>query len=238
MAATPSTLLLTRPEAQSRAFAAALEAALPGRFRPVIAPVLRIAPVAAEIDLAGAQALLFTSANGVEAFAAASPERGLPALCVGAMTAQAARAAGFAARSADGDVAGLAALAAREARPGGGDLVHVRGRHAAGDLTGRLSALGLPARGLEIYDQIAVPPPAEAAALLAAGRVDVLTAFSPRSAALFAATSRAEGWDLSAATLVALSAAADAAHDAPAPGRRVVSETPTRADMIAALASL
>lgn len=235
---TPRTLLLTRPQAQSEAFAAALEAALPGRFRAVIAPVLRIAPVDAAIDLAGAQALLFTSANGVAVFAARSPARDLPAWCVGAMTAAAARAAGFAALSADGDVAGLAALARREARPGAGELVHVRGRHAAGDLTGRLAAAGVPARALELYDQVPVEIGPAARALLARGGIEVLTAFSPRSAALFARAAAAAGWDLGGATLVALSAAADAAHDRPEPGRRVVAPAPTRAGMIAALAAL
>ena len=44
--AEPRTLLLTRPRAQSEAFAAALEARLPGRFRAVIAPLIAIAPVA------------------------------------------------------------------------------------------------------------------------------------------------------------------------------------------------
>lgn len=242
MADHPRRLLLTRPRPQGEAFAAALAAALPGRFAPVLAPMLEIAPRAAAdlaaIDLAGAQALLFTSSNGVEAFAGLSAERGPPAWCVGDSTARAARAAGFAARSAGGDVVALAALAMAAARPDGGELVHVRGRHAAGDLVGRLAAAGLPARGLELYDQVAVDPPAEAAALLAAGAVEVAAAFSPRSAAAFAAAARAAGWPLGGVTLVSLSAAADAAHDGPEPGRRVIAAEPSRAGMIAALAGI
>ena len=234
----PRILLLTRPREQSEDFARALDAALPGRFRSVIAPVLRIAPAEAAIDLAGAQALLFTSANGVAAFAARSAERGLPAWCVGAMTADAARAAGFTALSADGDAAGLAALALREARPGSGALVHIRGRHAAGDLTGRLAEAGLPVRALELYDQVPEEIDAAARALLDGGGVDVLAAFSPRSARLFARAAQAAGWDLGGVTLVALSAAAAAAHDLPEPGRRVVAAVPTRDGMIAALAAL
>jgi uroporphyrinogen-III synthase len=235
---TPRRLLITRPRAQAEAFAAAVAAALPGRFAPVIAPLLRVAPLAVEIDLNGAQALAFTSANGVEVFAAASGERGLPAFCVGEMTARAARAAGFAARSAKGDVADLAALLAREARPDGGAVVHVRGRHAAGDLAGRLATAGLEARALELYDQSPLAPPPEAAALLAAGAVEVVTTFSPRSAALFARAAQGAGWPLGGVTLVALSAAADAAHDAPEPRRRVVAQEPSRAGMIAALETL
>ena len=235
---TPRTLLLTRPQAQSEAFAAALEAALPGRFHAVIAPALRIAPVEAAIDLAGAQALLFTSANGVAAFAARSGERGLPAWCVGSMTAEVARVAGFAALSADGDAASLAALALRMARPEAGELVHVRGRHAAGDLTGRLAAAGLPARALEIYRQVPEELDAPTRALLDRGGVEVLTAFSPRSAGLFARAAQAAAWDLGGATLVALSAAAAAAHDRPQLGRRLIAPAPTRAGMIEALARL
>jgi uroporphyrinogen-III synthase len=230
--------LITRPQAQAEAFAAAVEGALPGRFRPVLAPLIGIAPVAAAVELDGAQGLMFTSANGVAAFAAASPERGLVAWCVGDLTAAAARNAGFRTRSAAGDAAALAALVAREARPGGGHVVHVRGRHAAGDLVGRLAAAGVAARALELYDQTPVAPPAAAAALLAAGEVEVLTVFSPRSAALLAAAARAGGWPLGHATLVALSPAADMALDAPEPGRRVVAARPDRAGMLAALAAL
>jgi uroporphyrinogen-III synthase len=231
-------VLLTRPREQSEAFATALGTALPGRFEPVIAPLLEIVPIPAEIDLGGVQGLLFTSANGVAQFAARSQARALPAFCVGDMTTRAARAAGFAARSADGDVAALARLAIAAAQPGGGAFLHVRGRHAAGDLVGRLDAAGVPARGLALYDQIPAAIGGAAAALMAAGGIAVLTAFSPRSAAGLAHQIRAAGWDIGASTLVSLSAAADAAFDAPEPGRRVIAPEPTRAGMIAALGAL
>ena len=93
--AAPRTLLLTRPRAQSEAFAAVLAAELPGRFRPVVSPILEIVPLPAPLDLDGLQGLIFTSANGVEQFAARSPDRSLPAWCVGEMTAAAARRAGL-----------------------------------------------------------------------------------------------------------------------------------------------
>jgi uroporphyrinogen-III synthase len=231
-------LLLTRPQAQSEAFAAELESRLPGRFDPVIAPVIAITPRRAPLDLTGAGGLLFTSANGVEQFAAATPDRSLPAWCVGAITAEAARAAGFDARSADGDVAALADLVIARHRPGDGVLLHVRGAHAAGDLTGRLAAAGLPARALELYDQIPSPIPPAAAALLAARAVPVLAFFSPRSAALFADRARAAGWDTAACTLVALSAAVAAALDALPAARRITAEAPGRDGMIAALSQV
>lgn len=229
-------LLLTRPAAQSGAFAAALEAALPGRFEPVIAPLIEIRPEAGPVALDGAVALVFSSANGVEAFVARSAERGLPAFCVGRMTAEAARREGFAAESADGDVEALARLVAAGYRPGSGDVVHVRGTRAAGDLIGRLSRAGVPARALRLYDQAAVPLAPEAAARLAAGGVPALAFFSPRTAALFAAATAAEGWNLSGATAFSLSPAVDAALRGIGFGVRRVAAEPSRSGMIAALA--
>ena len=235
--AAPRTLLLTRPRGQSEAFAAVLAAELPGRFRPVVSPVLEIVPLPAPLDLDGLQGLIFTSANGVEQFAARSPDRSLPAWCVGEMTAAAARRAGFAARSADGDVGDLAALVVAGHRPGAGDFLHLRGAHAAGDLTGRLAAAGVPARAAAIYDQRPRPLTAEALALLAAGGMDVLTFFSPRTARLVAAAGHGAGWNLSRTVAVALSPAADAAFAGPEPALRRIAAAPTRDGMLAALAA-
>jgi uroporphyrinogen-III synthase len=236
--ATPRTLLLTRPQAQSHAFAALLAAELPGRFRPVVSPLIEIVPLPAPLDLAGLQGLLFTSANGVEQFAARTPDRSLPAWCVGDMTAAAARRAGFTALSADGDVAALATLVAAAHRPNSGAFLHVRGAHAAGDLTGLLAAAGVPARAAAIYDQTPQPLTAEARALLAAGGVHVIPLFSPRTARLLAAAGRGAGWDLSRTAVVALSPAADAAFAGPEPALRRVAAAPTRDGMLAALAAL
>ena len=203
----------------------------------MIAPLLDIAPVGGALDLDGAQGLLFTSANGVEQFAARSPERGLPAFCVGAMTAEAARRAGFSARSADGDVAALAALAIAAHRPGGGPFVHVRGRHAAGDLTGRLKAAGVPARAAEIYAQVPRPLAPEAAALLAAGGVRAVALFSPRSARLFAAAVRDGGMGPRGRSRRCRSAPPSTRRSTGSGfGARIVAEAPTREGMIAALA--
>ena len=164
--------------------------------------------------------------------------RDLPAYCVGDMTAAAARAAGFAARSADGDVDDLAAMVIAAYRPGAGAFLHVRGRHAAGDLVGRLAAAGVPARAAEIYDQAPRPIEGRAQALLAVGEPAAVALFSPRSARLFAAQARAEGWPLGAATAVSLSRAADAALDGLGFGHRLVAPTPGRAGMLLALASV
>lgn len=231
------TLILSRPRRQSEAFAAAVEAAMPGRFAVLVAPLIEIAPAPGALDLDGLQGIVFTSANGVEQFVARSAERGLVAWCVGDITADAARAAGFEAVSADGDVHALAALVARANRPGAGAFIHVRGRHAAGDLVGLLAAAGVAARSAEIYDQRPQRLEGPARALLAAGGPAHVALFSPRTARLFAAEARADGWPLGRITTVAISAAADAAVDGLGVGRRVVAATPGRAGMLAALAA-
>src|SRR4051812_26575745 len=87
--------LVTRPRAE----AAELAETLAGRgVTAIIEPLLDIryrcepAP-----DLAGVQAVLCTSANGVRALARLSPERAVPLLAVGEASAARARAEGFAA---------------------------------------------------------------------------------------------------------------------------------------------
>src|SRR5687767_554229 len=82
---------------------------------PVLAPLLTIVPCAYDTNVEGAQALIFTSSNGVRAFPDVRRARDCVVLAVGEATAEAARAAGFAdARAGDGDVASLAALARRD----------------------------------------------------------------------------------------------------------------------------
>ena len=90
-------------------------------------------------DLAGVQAVLCTSANGVRALARLSPARGVPLLAVGETTAARARAEGFGeVLSAGGNVDDLARLVAERLRPGDGSLLHVAGSVVAGDLAGVL----------------------------------------------------------------------------------------------------
>jgi len=127
---------------------------------PILAPLLTITPCTYDTGTKAAQALLFTSSNGVRAFSGA---RELPALTVGDATAEAARAAGFAdVRSAGGDVANLAALASATLNPTSGKLIHIAGDHVAGDLSGQLSAAGFTVERRLAYISVAaeVLPPA------------------------------------------------------------------------------
>ena len=147
------------------------------------------------LDLGGVQALLFTSANGVRAFAAASPERSLPALAAGDATAREARAAGFRrVGSAAGDGEALARLAAVRCEAPAGPLLHASGEAVAGNLAGALAAAGFRVRREVLYRARAAE--AFSPALmeeLAAGSLSLALFFSPRSAAVFAKLARRSG---------------------------------------------
>lgn len=109
----------------------------------IVAPLLTIVPCGYDTNTEGAQALLFTSSNGVRAFPDVRGARDRLVLTVGDATAEAAREAGFQdVRSADGDVQTLAALAKATLDPAKGKLIHIAGDHVAGDLGGALRAAG------------------------------------------------------------------------------------------------
>jgi len=196
-------ILLTRPQPDAEAFAGLL------RERGVdslIEPLLQVRFLAAGADaglagLAGVQALLLTSANGVRALLAAcggtlsAPLRGLPAYAVGSATAAVAREAGLVvAGDADGDAAALAALVAATLSPRDGDLLHVRAHHAAGDLSGALATAGFTVRPAVLYrtdPAHSLSAPAQAA--LRGGKLDGVALFSPRTASAFATLLRDSG---------------------------------------------
>jgi len=179
-------LLITRPEEDAEPLAAALAAR---GVDSMIEPLIAIADVeGAAPELAGVQALLITSANGIRAFARRSSERALPVLAVGDASAAAARRLGFASViSAGGDVAALAKLAKAELDPKKGALLHVAGSRVAGDLAGALTGAGFACRRHVLYQaRPAEAFSAAAAAALAAGALDGVLLFSPRTAATFA----------------------------------------------------
>ena len=167
---------VTRAQPEADATAARLRAM---GAEPVLAPLLRIEHRPFDTNLTGVQALLFSSGNGVRAYACASETRDIIALGVGDVTAAAAHHAGFAdVRSADGDVTALATLAQAALSPNGGKLVHISGAHAAGDLAGALKGAGFEAERRVAYEAQAVTdlPPALAAA------IDIVLFHSARAA--------------------------------------------------------
>ena len=125
-------------------------------FEPIIDPLLRVETLHAEIDLSHVTALAFTSANGVEAFARLSDERGLPVFAVGRATAKAAHVEGFAfVSSADGDVEDLCALIAAGAP---GPVLWAGAKAPAGDLVGMLRGCGVMAKGVAVYETLDCAP--------------------------------------------------------------------------------
>jgi uroporphyrinogen-III synthase len=200
--------LITRPLEDAKPLAELLE----GRgVECTVEPLLEIAPhPEATIDLEGVQALLFTSANGVRAFAAKSSRRDLKVLTVGDGSATVAREAGFGdVTPAGGDVDALAALVARELDPKAGPLFHGAASVLAGDLQGKLEAAGFALRRVVLYEaKTATALTHETRMNLALGGIDMVLLFSPRTARTFAELWRAaEAPSLAKTSALALSAA-------------------------------
>lgn len=232
--------LITRPVEDAKPLAEALSQR---GIEPVIEPLLTIKPSSAALpSLDGVRALLFTSTNGVRAFAERSSRRDLGVFAVGAATADAARAAGFSAvESADGDSPALAVLVAEMLKPEDGTLVHVAGSVAAGDLAGDLRGRGYTVERVTLYDA----EPAQALTPrviddLKAGRIDWVLLFSPRTAATFARLVRGAGVEaaLNRCTAVCLSApVAEAAQ--PLPWRQVrIASQPNQASLLTVIDTL
>lgn len=226
-------LILTRPAAQSRRFADVLRRRL-RPLRVIISPVIEISALPLSVDPAAFFGFVFTSQHAVEALGDLPAAcRGRPAWCVGARTAEAAQAAGFAARSAEaggGDAEAL--LRAILADTPEGPLLHLHGAHLSVDLAARLQEAGIACTSLVAYDQL--PRGLASPALLALrGAVPVIVPlFSPRSVALFLD----EATEVSAPLHpVAISEAAAAQWRARRPEPVEIAETPDAAAMLQAV---
>lgn len=151
-------------------------------FQAIVDPLLVVEMLDARIDLSHIAALAFTSANGVEAFARLSDERGLPVFAVGKATARAAQGEGFASvSSADGDVEDLCDLIAAGAA---GPVLWAGAKEPAGDLVGMLRGCGVMAKGVAVYETLESAPSDETLARLDAPLTVLL--HSPRAALILA----------------------------------------------------
>jgi uroporphyrinogen-III synthase len=208
----PVPVLVTRPLAEARSFAADLTRRFGPKVRPILAPLMATEHLAPTLPPGPFAGVIFTSAAAVEAALRLGADLPKDAWCVGRKTADRAAAAGFRARSADGDAAAL--VAAILADPPQGRLLHLRGEEVRGEVAERLTSAGIETFSLTVYRQIAQPLPPEGVALLATlGRV-ILPLFSPRSAAVFRAAM--PGGSRATLVLVAMSdTVADAALPIP-----------------------
>lgn len=234
-------VLVTRAEGDAEKLAARLaerghdsiiENLMTIRFQPEAAR--SIAPF-----LDGVQAVMFTSANGVRAFADATARRDFRAFAVGDATAAAARAAGFAdVISAQGAVDDLATLVMSRLKAKDGAVFHAAASVTAGDLQGLLEAAGFSVRRAALYEAVPSVRLSDTTRIaIAQHQIDAALFFSPRNAATFVrlATGLEEGCKHMVA--VALSSAV-AEKLAPLPWRRVaVASAPNESALLAALDS-
>lgn len=152
-------------------------------FVPLVQPLLAIRPLPQTVPDPGRfAALVFTSANGVAAFASLTSDRSRPVFTVGDATAAAARTAGFArVQSARGDLNQLAAFLVAQGTAVGPLLVP-GALEPAGDLpallAGRIEATALP-----VYEAIgtgaAAPETFDAALVHSARAARALSALGP-----------------------------------------------------------
>jgi len=164
----------------------------------IVAPLLTIVPCGYDTNTEGAQAIIFTSSNGVRAFPDVRGARASIVLTVGDTTAEAARARGFQdVRSANGDVHSLAALVKASLSPSAGKLIHIAGDHVAGDLGGELRAAGFKYERRLAYASVAAAtlPPALAQPF------DLILFHSPRAAETFVRLAPERTTELTAACM-------------------------------------
>jgi uroporphyrinogen-III synthase len=173
-------LLITRPEPDNERTAAALREM---SHEVVLSPLLHIEIVPnADFGSPPWSAILITSSNGARALAG-HPRRAefmaLPVLAVGRISAEAARAAGFAdVTSADGNADDLARLAATRLAGSPHPLLYLAGE----DRSGELALPGLTVRTVVVYRAAKAEHfPAEVRAALERGHIDGVLHFSKRS---------------------------------------------------------
>ncbi|TGD95996.1 uroporphyrinogen-III synthase [Methylobacterium nonmethylotrophicum] len=161
--------------------------------RPLLAPVLDLAASGAPPPAGPFDALVLTSASAVPAVAV-SPLAGLPAYCVGARTAAAARAAGLGpVQEAEGDARALAELIGG-ALPRGARLLHAAGRERKDEPGDTLAARGYRLTVWVAYAARPLPAlPGPVAEALAGGGLDAALHYSRRSAATALGLARAAG---------------------------------------------
>ncbi len=226
-------LLLTRPDAQSRRFAALFRSRFGAAWPVVISPLTEIAFLPCELPAELPSDIVFTSENAVAAFSRLSRDRHATAWCVGTRTEAAARMAGFATRRGPGDWVGLARLLIEAG--GVRRVLHPRGVHAAGDLPGALASAGIEPVIMTVYDQKELLPTAEALRLTGASQPVLLPLFSPRSARL---ATRAFAAAKAPFRIATISAAADAAARGLPATARIIAARPDGEAVLDALAAL
>ncbi len=172
------TLLLTRPELQSKEFLAYCEDRAGRRFSAVIAPTIKVVPVAYSFEPGDARTFIFTSSHAVRQLA---PNlAGRQVATVGEATAALAKSFGADAVALGKNVEAFVSRANEIEFP----AIYFRGVHISHDLQATLSADGRAVRELVVYDQIETPLSIAGQKLLTGNAEVIAPVFSARSARL------------------------------------------------------
>lgn len=227
-------VLITRPAAEAAALQQHLHSlGLEADCAPMLSIRIRDGVALLLDDVA---ALLFTSANGVRAFAANAARRDFAVFAVGEASAKAAISIGFQkVEAADGDVGSLADLVRNKWRRDAGALLHVAGTVLAGDLQQMLQSDGFDVRRVALYEAVTAESlPQAVADRFSRGDYDAAMFFSPRTAATFVSLSQRAGIAAGAASIQALCLSANvAAALAPLPWQKLlIAAQPREADLI------
>ncbi|MEE2661822.1 MAG: uroporphyrinogen-III synthase [Pseudomonadota bacterium] len=198
--------LITRPQEDAVEVAIAL---VRRRITPVLAPMMSVVFGSAEVgvDLDQAQAILFTSRNGVRAFSRVSDRRDVKVFAVGDSTTALAYNEGFlSVESAGGDSADLAKLLIEELSPSGGFLFHVTGVSTAGEIRETLTIAGFNVIQSSLYEAVSVSEFSQKTInFIKDGDGDYVLFFSPRTARIFLAHIRTNELEDSCKNLIAIS---------------------------------
>ena len=211
-------IILTRPIHQGEAF----RELLGSETQVIVSPVLELHQIQVDCKVENYDAMIITSRNAVTA-ASGLDLSGIKAFVVGEKTAEQARLRGISVIGLAPDADALVGLI-RRMQPKG-KLLHLRGRHTAGDIGNRLVSYGIETDLCVCYEQDSCPLSSAAKGALASAGPVILPLFSPRSAAVLSA--ELQGMLVKGEiTLVAISQATLTAWSGPKPAHSVVVKTP------------
>ncbi|MDD9921145.1 MAG: uroporphyrinogen-III synthase [Boseongicola sp.] len=218
-------LLLSRPAARSHEFLKACEERLGREIAHVISPVFEIEPVGPVPDTTDYKTVIFTSGNAVRRMGLAGKLQGQKVATVGEETGRLSRSFGADAVTLGANVEEFLA----NSRSLEGPCVHLRGRHARGDLAQRLTESGIGTDDIVVYEQVPQDLTEQAKALIQSGATVIAPVFSPRSARLLSELLA----DEDRVTAIAISPAA--ANEWTGRGQILVAEAPTFDAMVEAV---
>lgn len=173
-------LIVTRPAGPGREFSEAISSQIGDAVEIIQSPLIEI--VELDITLPNADGLILTSTNGVMQAVRLNAGMGMPVWCVGERTAGHALNAGFDVKAFEHNGAALVKLM-RKARPSGA-IIHLRGKHTTGNISGALRNDGIRCDEVITYDQKALTLSETAQDATNGDRPVIFPLFSPRTATI------------------------------------------------------